>query len=226
MKKDTLKFLEQLAANNSKEWMDANRNWYLEVKEGFLATVGELLAELSKMDPRFAILKPKECIFRQNRDIRFSANKEPYKNNMGAYFSPGGKKSSLPGYYLHLQPGECFLAGGIWMPASDVLKKIRQEIDYSGAELKEIIEAKSFKDAFGGIEGEKLKTSPRDYPSEHPYIDFLRMKSFIVTKALTDSEVLSKGLVAICIDAYGKMDRFNEFLSRAVDESDGGEGIL
>ncbi|WP_186757605.1 DUF2461 domain-containing protein [Echinicola salinicaeni] len=226
MKKDTLKFLEQLAANNSKEWMDTNRNWYLEVKEGFLGTVREILTELSKEDPRFAILKPKECIFRQNRDIRFSANKNPYKNNMGAYFSPGGKKSPMPGYYLHVQPGECFLGGGIWMPASDVLKKIRQEIDYSGAELKEIIEEKSFKDTFGEIRGEKLKTSPRDYPSDHPFIDFLRMKSFVVSKPLTDKEALSDDLVNVCCDNYKKMKGFNEFLSRAVDDADGGEGIL
>ncbi|WP_215223292.1 DUF2461 domain-containing protein [Echinicola shivajiensis] len=226
MKKDTLKFLEQLAANNNKEWMDANRDWYLEVKEGFLETAGNILAGLSKMDARFSVLKPKECIFRQNRDIRFSANKDPYKNNMGAYFSPGGKKSPLPGYYLHIQPGECFLGGGIWMPASDVLKKIRQEIDYSGEELTKIIEEKSFKDTFGYIRGEKLKTSPRDYALDHPYIDFLRMKSFVVSKPLTDKEVLSEKVVDLCMDGYKKMEKFNEFLSRAVDDSEGGEGIL
>lgn len=226
MKNDTLKFLEQLSANNSKEWMDANRNWYLEVKEGFLETVTDLLEELSKMDPRLSVLKPKQCIFRQNRDIRFSANKDPYKTNMGAYFSPGGKKSPFPSYYLHIQPGECFLGGGIWMPSSDVLKKIRQEIDYSGAELTKIIEEKSFKDTFGPIRGEKLKTSPRDYPSDHPHVDFLRMKSFVVSKPLADKDVLSEKLVDICMEGYKKMERFNQFLSRAVDDSEGGEGIL
>ncbi|WP_200975859.1 DUF2461 domain-containing protein [Echinicola sp. 20G] len=226
MKKDTLEFLSSLAENNSKEWMDANRDWYLDVKAGFLETVAALLTELSKTDSRLSLLKPKECIFRQNRDIRFSANKNPYKNNMGAYFAVGGKKSDGPGYYLHVQPGECFLAGGIWMPSSGVLKKIRQEIDYSGAELEKIIAEQSFQKTFGEIRGERLKTSPRDYPTDHPYLDLLRLKSFVVSTPISDHEVLSDDLVNICINAYRKMDSFNAFLARAVEDAEGGEGIL
>ncbi|GAB3649721.1 DUF2461 domain-containing protein [Echinicola sediminis] len=226
MRKDTLEFLKELAANNSKEWMDANREWYLEVKEGFLETVGQLLAELTKIEPRLSVLKPKECIFRQNRDIRFSTNKDPYKNNMGAYFSVGGKKSPGPGYYLHVQPEECFLAGGIWMPPSDVLKKIRQEIDYSGSELEKVVEETSFQQTFGEIKGEKLKTSPRDYPKDHPYADFLRLKSFVVTKPISDGTVLSASFVDNCMKVYHQMGPFHRFLERAIDDAEGGEGIL
>ncbi|QDH79226.1 DUF2461 domain-containing protein [Echinicola soli] len=226
MNKDTLEFLSDLTENNNKEWMDANRDWYQETRKGFLGTVGDLLEELKKRQPGLEGLRPKDCIFRQNRDIRFSANKAPYKNNMGAYFSPGGKKSVGPGYYLHIQPRECFLAGGIWMPAAEQLKKIRQEIDYSGAELEKIIKAPSFKSAFGDIHGERLKTSPRDYSTDHPHIDLLRLKSFVVTHPLTDQEVLSDGLVETCLGYYSKMDEFHAFLAQAVDDADGGEGII
>ncbi|MBD8487968.1 DUF2461 domain-containing protein [Echinicola sp. CAU 1574] len=226
MKNDTLEFLSSLAKHNNKEWMDANRDWYLDVKAGFLETVTALLTELSKIDSRLSLLKAKECIFRQNRDIRFSANKNPYKNNMGAYFAVGGKKSDGPGYYLHIQPGECFLAGGIWMPSSGVLKKIRQEVDYSGAELEKIIADQSFQMTFGEIKGERLKTSPRDYSADHPYVDFLRLKSFVVSAPLSDQEALSDNLVDICMATYQKMNAFNGFLERAVEEAESGEGIL
>lgn len=226
MNKDTLQFLTALAENNSKEWMDAHRDWYEATKKGFLETVGSLLNELTKIEPGLAGLRPKDCTFRQNRDIRFSANKAPYKNNMGAYFSPGGKKSSGPGYYLHVQPGQSFLAGGIWMPSADILKKVRQEIDYSGAELEKIIGEKEFKATFGEIEGDRLKTSPKGYAQDHPFIDLLRLKSFVVTAPLSEGEVLSDGLVETCMAHYAKMYSFHAFLARAVDDADGGEGII
>ncbi|GGF49482.1 DUF2461 domain-containing protein [Echinicola rosea] len=226
MNKDTLQFLVALAENNSKEWMDANREWYQSIRKGFLETVGTLLEELKKVEPGLEGLRPKDCVFRQNRDIRFSANKAPYKNNMGGYFSPGGKKSLGPGYYLHIQPGESFLAGGIWMPAAEELKKIRQEIDYAGDELKAVIEQPAFKSSFGEIHGERLKTSPRDYSTDHPHIDLLRLKSFVVTHPLTDEEVLSDRLVETCLGYYFKMKNFHAFLARAVDDAESGEGII
>jgi len=226
MRNDTLAFLTELADNNNKEWMDANRNWYQEVRKGFLDTVKEFLLALSQIDPAFSAVDPKKCVFRQNRDIRFSANKDPYKNNMGAFFSPQGKNTSGPGYYIHLQPGECFLAGGVWMPPADKLKKIRQEIDYAGGELEKIIHEASFKAAFGELKGEQLKSSPRGYPNDHPYIDLMRMKSFVVTRPLSDQEVLSGNLVEHCMKYYTLMGDFNVFLARALEEVEGGEGIL
>lgn len=226
MNRDVLTFLSQLAQNNRKEWMDANRSWYLEVKQEVLGLAGEILAGLSVQEPEMAALRPKDCIFRQNRDIRFSANKDPYKTNMGIYFSSGGKKSPGSGYYVHLQPGECFLAGGIWMPAAETLKKIRQEIDYSGQELLQIIEEPGFSGVFGTIKGEQLKTSPRDYPADHPFIDLLRLKSFIVTYPISDQEVLSGKLVAIALEKFAIMKPFCDFLDRAVEDTESGEGVL
>jgi uncharacterized protein (TIGR02453 family) len=226
MSKNYLSFLSHLAENNHKDWMDANRDWYQEVRAEFIDDVAELLAGISTWEPDLSAFTPKDCVFRQNRDVRFSANKDPYKTNLAAYFSIGGKKSNGPGYYLHIQPGGSFIAGGIWMPPSEVLKNIRQEIDYSGNELENILTEPKFQEAFGGMEGEKLKTSPRDYDAEHPYIELLRHKSFIVSTALSDEEIKSGNYKEKAIHHFQLMKPFHEFLSRAIEDAEGGEGLL
>ncbi len=221
-----LQFLAALAQNNHKEWMDTNKKWYLETKEEFLEDVGVILKELTELEPELSAFKPKDCVFRQNRDVRFSANKDPYKTNFGAYFSPGGKKSPGPGYYLQIQPGNSFLAGGIWMPEADTLKKIRKEIDYSGAELEQIENEPEFKKLFNQIEGEKLKTSPREYEADHPYIEYLKLKSFTVSHPISDKAVESGAFVTFALDGFRKMKPFNDFLRQAIDEVEDGSGIL
>lgn len=221
-----LDFLSALAQNNHKDWMDANKKWYLETKERFLEDVAVLLKEMSEVEPELSAFKPKDCVFRQNRDVRFSANKDPYKTNFGAYFSPGGKKSPGPGYYLQVQPGNSFLAGGIWMPEADTLKKIRKEIDYSGAELVQIENNPEFKKLFKGIEGDKLKTSPRDYEADHPYIEYLKLKSFTVSHPVSDKAVESGAFVTFALDGFRRMKPFNDFLRQAIEEVEDGTGII
>jgi uncharacterized protein (TIGR02453 family) len=221
-----LNFLSELAEHNSKEWMDANKKWYLDTRETLLEDVELMLKQLTEMEPDLAAFKPKDCVFRQNRDIRFSANKIPYKTNFGVYFAVGGKKSPGPGYYLQIQPGNSFMAGGIWMPDSDMLKKIRKEIDYSGAELERIENNLEFKQLFKGIEGEKLKTSPRDYDANHPYIEYLKLKSFNVTHPISDKAIDSGVFIQFTLDGFRRMKPFNDFLSRAIEEVEDGSGIL
>ncbi len=226
MKKPYLSFLQQLSENNHKDWMDANRDWYLTVREDFLADVGDILKEITEWEPELAAFKAKDCVFRQNRDVRFSANKQPYKTNFAAYFAVGGKKSVGPGYYLHIQPGGSFIAGGIWMPSAEFIKKIRQEIDYSGAELIGILNEPAFKKKFGEMEGEKLKTTPRDFEADHPFIDLLRFKSFIVSTTLSDEIVTNGQFKTSTLEAFRLMKPFHNFLHKAVDQSESGEGIL
>lgn len=221
-----LKFLSQLAENNTKEWMDANKKWYQDTRAEFLEDVEVFLKQLSELEPEFSTFKPKECVFRQNRDIRFSANKNPYKLNFGAYFSPGGKKSDGPGYYVQVQPGNSFFGGGIWMPPSDVLKKIRKEIDYSGAELEKLESEAEFKKLFGEISGEKLKTSPRDYEADHPYIEYLKLKSFTVTRPISNKDVDSGNYINLAMEGFRKMKPFNDFLAQAIEDVEGGGDIL
>ena len=221
-----LDFLSQLAENNNKEWMDANKKWYLSCKEEFLEDVAVILKGLAEREPVFEAFKPKDCVFRQNRDVRFSANKDPYKTNFAAYFSPKGKKSEGPGYYLHVQPGQSFIGGGIWMPMGETLKKIRKEIDYSGAELMKIENEPTFKSTFGEIQGEKLKTSPRDYDAEHEFIEYLKLKSFTVTTPLKDQVINSGQFIGTALDTFNSMRPFQDFLRKAVEEVEDGSGIL
>lgn len=226
MNKNTLSFLEQLSENNQKSWMDENKSWYLKVKEEFIEEVGNLLHGLVEIEPGMESFRPKDCVFRQNRDVRFSPNKMPYKTNMAAYFALCGKKSNGPGYYLHIQPGKSFVGGGLYMPPADLLKKLRQEIDYSGEELRSIISAKDFQKLFEGLKGEQLKTSPRDYDQDHPHIDLLRFKSFEVFTMLPDELIKEGKVVDVSLEAFKVMQPFMEFLYRAADESENGDGLL
>lgn len=221
-----LKFLETLSQNNNKTWMDANRDWYLKIKERLLADVEVILQAVTQWEPLLSGFKAKDCVFRQNRDVRFSANKDPYKTNLAAYFSVGGKKSSGPGYYLHIQPGQSFIAGGIWMPPADVLKKIRQEIDYSGKELQSILEEPEFKKTFGGLQGDTLKTSPKGYEADHPFIELLRFKSFIVSTPLKDKLITDGSFRDHSIEVFRQMKPFHDFLNKAAEDVNDGEGLL
>ena len=224
--KELLLFLDQLAENNQKEWMDANREWYLKVRSSFLGTVSDLLAHLAEIEPGLTTLAPKDCVFRPNRDIRFSANKQPYKTNMAAYFAVGGKKSEMPGYYLHVEPGKSFLAGGAYTPSADMMKKIRQEIDYSGGELNEIVHKKEFKEIFGEIGGDRLKTTPRGYPQDHPFIHYLRLKSFVVNREISDQELINGTYLKKVQESFSLIKPFNDFFSRAIETVEDGDGLL
>ena len=226
MSKNYLPYLSELSQNNHKGWMDANRDWYQDVRSEFLKDVEFLLKEICAFEPEMASLQPKDCVFRQNRDIRFSNNKDPYKTNLAAYFSIGGKKSNGPGYYLHIQPGASFLAGGIWMPPADVLKKIRQEIDYSGNQLEEILSNKALKKHFSGLEGEQLKTTPKGYEADHPYLRYLKFKSFILSCHISDEDIHSGKFREMAVERFRLLKPFHGFLHQALDDAESGEGIL
>ena len=215
--KSTLDFLSELKENNSKEWFDTNRKRYEAVKKEMNATVQQLINGIAAFDPPVANLKPKDCTFRINRDIRFSKDKSPYKTNVGAFISRGGKKSPHAGYYIHIEPGNCFLGGGMYGPASDVLNSVRQEIDYNTEEFKKIINSKQFKDLFGELRGEQLKTSPKGYPNDHPEIELLRYKSYLMMHNLKDAEVINDGFIDRVTTIFKGMQPLNEFLNRSLD---------
>ncbi|MGB3181559.1 MAG: DUF2461 domain-containing protein [Cyclobacteriaceae bacterium] len=212
-----LDFLSELEKNNNKEWMDENRPWYEEAREEFKKLIGFLLKEMSAFDEGLRLVTPKDSIFRINRDIRFSKDKSPYKNNFGAFMAEGGKKTEGAGYYLHLQPGnESFVGGGIYMPPSPLLGRIRQEIDYNASELKKIVEEPDFRSTFGPVKGEKLKTAPKGYPKDHPNIELLRLKSFVVTKSLSDEELKSGNIHEFIARIFEVQKPFNDYLDVAI----------
>ncbi|HEY0608850.1 MAG TPA: DUF2461 domain-containing protein, partial [Chitinophaga sp.] len=192
----TLKFLKNLSKNNSKEWFDAQKPAYQDAKADFESIVQQLIDGLSRQDAEVADLQVKDCVFRIYKDVRFSKDKTPYKTNMGAAFSPGGRKSPRPGYYFHLEPGgKSFAGGGLWMPDVPVLKKSRQEIDYNFAEFQQLISNKDFIKYFGKIEGEALKTVPQGYQPDNPAIAYLKLKSFTVWHSFSDDECTQPALV-------------------------------
>jgi uncharacterized protein (TIGR02453 family) len=216
----TLSFLKDLKKNNNKEWFEKNRNKYEDAKADFENFVGAVLVRMRITDSSIADLKPKDCTFRINRDVRFSKNKAPYKSNMAMYISKGGKKTNNAGYYLHCEPGSGFLAGGVWMPMAPELKNIRQEIDYGWDEFKSILSAKKFKQAFGDLEKTaetSLVRPPKGYDENNPAIEYLKLKSFIVSSKFSDAEFTSKDLVKKVITHVDILRSFVDFLNRALD---------
>ncbi len=215
---NVLGFLHNLHQNNNRDWMQANKKAYEAAKKDFNGFVSQIIDGIAAFDPDIEGLEPKHCTFRINRDIRFSKDKSPYKNNFGAYMAKGGKKGHGGGYYVHLQPGQSFLGGGIYMPPADVLAKIRQEIDYNPDPLISLLEDKEFKDYYGELNGEQLKTAPKGYEKDHPNITLLRFKSFTVFRKVTDSEVKSGTFVNDVITGFRKMKPLKDYLSVAIDE--------
>lgn len=214
----TFKFLKQLAKNNQKEWFDANRKTYELCKAEFETVVKSVIDKSSAFDNTIAGLEAKKCLFRINRDVRFSKDKSPYKLNMGASISPGGKKEMGAGYYIHIQPGKSFLAGGCYMPDPVALAKIRQEIDYNSADFKKIVNAKDFKTYFKELSQEdKLKTAPKGYPKDHPELVYLQHKHFIVVHDLKDSQVTDKNFPAYAAKVFKAMLPLNVFLRRCIE---------
>ncbi|NOT75583.1 MAG: DUF2461 domain-containing protein [Cyclobacteriaceae bacterium] len=211
------KFLQSLAKNNDRVWFEKNKPTYLQAKDNFEMFVGKFLDELIRFNPEFATLNPKKLPFRIYRDVRFSKDKSPYKTNMGAGFSPNGKLVQEPGYYLHIQPGGSFFAGGIYMPDASNLAKIRQEIDYNGDKLDKILKDKKLKKWYKGMDDiDKLKTMPKGYAKDHPRIELLKNKSFIVSHYFTDSQVKDKKFIKQLAEAAKALKPMNEFLKEAI----------
>ncbi|MBA3649143.1 MAG: DUF2461 domain-containing protein [Chitinophagales bacterium] len=213
----TLKFLSGLKKNNNKEWFEKNRETYAEIRNTFINVVQEVINEINFFDTSLGTPDAKKCLFRINRDIRFSKDKSPYKINMGASMAKGGKNLPSAGYYLHVQPHRCFIGGGIWMPPSDNVNKIRQEIDYNFSDFKKIIESAAFKKEFESLSTEeKLARPPKNYAPDNPAIEYLKLKSFIATRDIKDEIVLSKNYLREVILTFRQLHPLISFINRAV----------
>jgi len=218
LKKETLVFIKDVAENNNREWFAENKSKYEEAKADVLELVAAIIPELSKIDPLIsADLDSKKCLMRIYRDVRFSKNKDPYKNNFGMWFSSKSKGGNEPGYYLHIQPGKSFIAGGYWMPEAPHVKLIRQEIDYNIGDFKEIIENKDFKKNFKLGTASALKNAPKGYDPTDPNIEYLKLKSFEATMPLDDEEFFKPTLVNKLISSFKTVHPLVAFLRNAID---------
>jgi uncharacterized protein (TIGR02453 family) len=215
----TLKFLKDLKKNNNKPWFEKNKDLYLGAKEDIEHLVERVIEGFGKIDPDIAALQPKDCTYRIYRDVRFSKDKTPYKTNMGAYLNKGGKKTPTAGYYMHFESGRNMAGGGLWMPMAPELNKVRQEIDYSLTEWNTILKARAFKKNFPeGLEKEDLLSRPpKGYGEDNPAIEYLKLKSFIVTRSFTDAEVQSKSFLKELLKTFESMKDFVYFLNRAME---------
>lgn len=217
----TLQFLKALDKNNNKAWFDAHRKQYDAAKLNFSELTQQVITQFGKKEPSIALLQPKECVFRINRDVRFSKNKAPYKNNMGASIKAGGKKSLLAGYYIHLEPGgKSFVGGGLYMPDAAIVGKVRQEIDYNYTRFLRIVENKKFIAQYGGLdfsEGLSLVREPKGYEKENPAIKYLKLKSWIATSPLSDTALQDKNLATQLTKAFEYLQPLISFLNEALE---------
>lgn len=217
----TLQFLKSLKKNNTKEWFDKNRKAYELAKEDFAGFVQAVINQFGKKEPGIAGLQAKNCMFRINRDVRFSKDKSPYKTNMGAYICSGGKKSPLAGYYFHCEPGNGFMGGGLWMPEPSGLAKVRQEIDYNFIDFKKIIRSKKFTAVYGDLSREAAYTLtrlPKGYEADNPAADYLKLKSFVALKPLTDTDLTGKDLLKKTVAAFDALQPLVHFLNQGLAE--------
>ncbi len=220
LQSSTINFIKNLGKNNNKPWFETNRAIYDNAREDFEKLVAGVIQEFGKTDEDIAPLIAKKCVFRQYRDVRFSKDKTPYKNNMGASFDKGGKKSGLAGYYLHVEPGnKSFVGGGIWMPEAEQLKKVRQEIDYNWNDFSKMIKTPAFKKNFGDLHfGEyQLSREPKGYDKENPAIEYLKLKSFVTGKTLKDEELLLKNLLPTITSTFKALMPLINFINRSLE---------
>lgn len=215
IEKSTLEFLEKLARNNNKEWFDLHRTEYLAAKTNFESFVQVLINEITEFDPIIKGLEAKNCIFRINRDVRFSNDKSPYKTNMGAFIVKGGKKNGdkYAGYYFHIEPGQSMLAGGAYVPPAPWLTAIREKIDDEPERFLAIINNPLFKKHFVQLEGEKLKKAPKGFSPDHKYIELLKYKSYLAMEEVKDKQLLGNDYLKYSSTVFKAMKPLNDFLN-------------
>ncbi|RZK43508.1 MAG: DUF2461 domain-containing protein [Pedobacter sp.] len=221
LNRSTIDFLTELKQNNNREWFAENKYKYEDAKSDLFKLIEKLIRELSKVDPNYsADTEPKKALMRIYRDVRFSKNKDPYKSNYGIAFDVKGYGPTTPSYYLHIQPGSCFFGVGFWQPETQVLKMVRQEIDYNSSTFLEVIEDKEFVKIFELSQEDKLKKAPKGYEIEHPQIEYLKLKSFIAIYKLRDEEFFQSSIVTKLTKAFNTIQPFVAFLRNATSHEE------
>lgn len=217
--KDTLHFLEELKQNNNREWFSANKDSFKDIENGFKDFMNQVVISLSKTD---SIEKVQH--FRIYRDVRFSKDKSPYKTNFGSALVRT-KPQLRGGYYLHLEPGNSFIGGGFWEPNAEDLFRIRKEFELDDSEIREIISQKDFINTFGILQGEELKTAPKGFDKNHPAIDLIRKKQFLISSSLTDKQIMSPDFTETVVKTFHSMRPFFDYMSAVLTTNLNGESL-
>lgn len=214
IEKSTFSFLRNLKQNNDRGWFSENKEKYTAAQQNVLEFVEELLAEMSKFDENFAKMDPKKTLFRIYRDTRFSKDKSPYKTNFGASINGIGKKDGGAGYYLHISPGECFTAAGVYRCDPKKLKDLRKEISVNADEFKSIIQYKNFRNF--EFNNEKLSRVPQGFEKDDPMAEYLKMKHLVVSQHIKDEDLMNTESVKFVAENFRKMSKFVDFLNASL----------
>jgi uncharacterized protein (TIGR02453 family) len=222
IEKSTLSFLTQLRKNNCREWFHAHKTEYDKAKQDVLSNTASLLQEIHKFDKTIGLPDPRKCMFRIARDTRFAADKSPYKPNFGVIMNPeGNTRCELSGYYLHIEPGNCFVSCGIYMPAPDILKAIRIKIDEEWDAFSAILQKKPFRNAFDTLvrDNDALSRVPTGFDKNSPAAEFLKLKRFYIMAGISNSEATGKDFIKHALAFYRLMQPLNTFLNEAAEAS-------
>ncbi len=216
----TFKFLRDLAANNERQWFkDHQADYEKHVREPALDFIGDFDARLQKISPHFVAdtRKVGGSLFRIQRDTRFAKDKTPYKENTGMQFRhEAAKDVHAPGFYINIQPGECYMGVGLWRPETQAAYAIRARIADKPAEWKKASRGERFTDVFA-LGGDTLVHPPKGYDADHPFIEDLKRKDFIASTRLTQSQVTSAGFLDDFTEMCTRTVPFMRFLCAAID---------
>ncbi|MCP3927791.1 MAG: DUF2461 domain-containing protein, partial [Bacteroidetes bacterium] len=205
--KSVFEFLNELSVNNNRQWFNENKDQYVAQNEHIKAFADAFLKEMNAYDN---IEKLK--LYRIYRDVRFSKDKTPYKTSFSGSISRA-TKWLRGGYYFHLEPGNSFIAGGFWKPNAADLKRIRQEIVVDDQSLRKIIADPEFTNTFGSLIGDQVKTAPKGFSKDHPAIDLLRYKQFLVKHSFSDDEVFAHEFLNEAVKTLQNMRPFFDYMS-------------
>ena len=211
-------FLRNIAVHNDRTWFAEHRSEYDSARMVFEGMAQQLINRLGIMDSSLAHLTLRDCTYRFYRDTRFSEDKSPYKSHFGTYIAAHGKKAFHGGYYLHIQPGECMIAGGAYCLPSNILKAVRQSIVDDTEEFRGIVENPEFKRLFPVIGMDRLKTLPVGFPRDYPYPEYLRPKDYSIATSVDDDFLRQADWLEQTVAIFQKMKPFIDFVNYTIDD--------
>ncbi len=214
--KEALEFVKALKSNNDRDWFNNNKAWFQKSSDDFKSFVGLLIAGINDFDESVGSVEAKDCIFRIYRDVRFSNDKSPFKANFGAYIAKGGRKSPFAGYYFHLETDASFASGGIYMAPTEVMKRIREDIDIYSDDFMAIVKDKKFAKTFQFFEDEKLKRVPQGFEKESPVAEYLKFKHITPFHSLSNKDIAEKNLLENTLEIFKTMKPLVDFLNRSI----------
>jgi uncharacterized protein (TIGR02453 family) len=224
IKKESLDFLRKLSKNNNRDWFNQHKDLYLKAHGNIIDFADALLFEMNKHD-ELATQSGKKALFRIYKDVRFSRDKTPYNNHWSGAFKRATNKLR-GGYYFNINPGSSFIAGGFWGPEPNDMKRIRQDIDLNYPDWRRLLARKTLVNTFGEMAGEQISSAPRGYAKDHPAIDLLRYKQFILRHEFPDHEVCSPGFLHKVNDTFRKMRPFLNYMSDVLTTDANGESVI